>query len=161
MKPSIENKQAEHALRQQAALLDLSGEAIMAWELESGAITFWNRGAKALYGYSREEAVGRVPWELLRTSARICFCASQMSLLLWTEPLAICDMYLLLAVELIGIRLSNSEIAAITTRFNMNTAILAAVLRTGEARESSSNGHTSGGYYRFLSGIANRDQNAH
>src|SRR4051794_17826782 len=52
--------------RRQARLLELSREAIIAWEL-GGPIAYWNAGAEALYGYPREEAVGRVSHELLRT----------------------------------------------------------------------------------------------
>ena len=52
--------------RRQARLLELSREAILAWEL-GGPIVYWNAGAEALYGYPREEALGRVSHELLRT----------------------------------------------------------------------------------------------
>src|SRR4051794_18506367 len=52
--------------RRQARLLDLSREAILAWEL-GGAIVYWNTGAEELYGYPRGEAVGRVSHQLLRT----------------------------------------------------------------------------------------------
>ena len=52
--------------RRQARLLELSREAIIAWEL-GGPIVYWNAGAEALYGYPREEAVGRVSHQLLRT----------------------------------------------------------------------------------------------
>ena len=53
-------------LRQQARLLELSLEPILAWEL-GGAITYWNAGAASLYGYTAEEAVGRRSHELLAT----------------------------------------------------------------------------------------------
>ena len=52
--------------RRQARLLELSREAILAWEL-GGAIVYWNTGAEELYGYPRGEAVGRVSHQLLRT----------------------------------------------------------------------------------------------
>ena len=48
-------------------LLDLARDAIMVRELEGGAIRYWNRGAERLYGWSREEALGRPSRELLRT----------------------------------------------------------------------------------------------
>jgi len=58
--------QAEETLRRQAALFDQTYDAVFVWEWK-GAITFWNRAAERLYGYSREQAVGRVPHELLQT----------------------------------------------------------------------------------------------
>jgi anti-anti-sigma factor len=62
-----ERKRTETQLREHSDLLDLSYDAIFVWELEGG-ITFWNRGAEALYGYSRGEAMGRVTHDLLRTA---------------------------------------------------------------------------------------------
>jgi two-component system CheB/CheR fusion protein len=61
-----EVKRAEQAARQQAQLVHLSHDAIMVWPL-AGPIESWNRGAEDLYGYSAEEAVGRVSYELLGT----------------------------------------------------------------------------------------------
>lgn len=61
-----ERRRAEAAVQRQARLLDLSHEAIFVWELQ-GAITYWNAGAAELYGYGREEALGRVSHELLAT----------------------------------------------------------------------------------------------
>ena len=58
--------QAEESLRRQAQLLDLSHDAIVVWEL-AGAIEYWNAGAEALYGYARDEAVGRGVHDLLAT----------------------------------------------------------------------------------------------
>ncbi|MBZ5591324.1 MAG: PAS domain S-box protein [Acidobacteriia bacterium] len=54
-------------LRRQAELLDLADDAILVRELD-GTIRFWNRSAERLYGWSREEALGRVSQELLKTS---------------------------------------------------------------------------------------------
>lgn len=58
--------QSTHALEQQAHLLDLSYDAIFVWELH-GRIRYWNRAAAELYGWTREEALGRVSNELLKT----------------------------------------------------------------------------------------------
>lgn len=60
------SKQAEQALRQQANLLEQSHDAIFVWELPR-TIVYWNRGAEELYGFSREEAIGRPSHELLQT----------------------------------------------------------------------------------------------
>ncbi|MCO8120115.1 PAS domain S-box protein [Stieleria sp. TO1_6] len=53
-------------IRQQAEMLDLSHDAIIAWEL-GGGISFWNRGAELLYGFSRSEVMGKVIHDVLRT----------------------------------------------------------------------------------------------
>jgi PAS domain S-box-containing protein len=47
-------------------LLDLSNDAILVRDGEDRVI-YWNEGALELYGYTREEAIGRVSHELLRT----------------------------------------------------------------------------------------------
>jgi PAS domain S-box-containing protein len=61
-----EHKRAEELLRRQADLLDQSHDAIFTWKI-GGAITYWSRGAEALYGYTKEEAIGQISHELLRT----------------------------------------------------------------------------------------------
>ncbi len=61
-----ERSRAEEALRQQGQLLELSNQPIFVWEPDGG-IVYWNRGSEELYGFSREEAVGRVSHELLQT----------------------------------------------------------------------------------------------
>ncbi len=63
----IEQKRAQAKLQEHAALLDLAHDAIIFRGLE-GQIFFWNRGAENLYGWSPEEAVGRISQELLKTS---------------------------------------------------------------------------------------------
>ena len=66
MQDITRRKQSEQALRRQADLLDQSQDAIFTWDMD-GAISYWNRGAQALYGYSAAEALGRARGELLRT----------------------------------------------------------------------------------------------
>ncbi len=61
-----ERKRAEDALRRQANLLEQTHDAIIVWEFPR-TIIFWNRGAEQLYGFSREEAIGRHSHELLQT----------------------------------------------------------------------------------------------
>jgi PAS domain S-box-containing protein len=53
-----ERKAAEEALRFQAHLLDSVEQAVIATDL-SGRITHWNRFAERLYGWAREEVLGR------------------------------------------------------------------------------------------------------
>jgi diguanylate cyclase (GGDEF)-like protein/PAS domain S-box-containing protein len=54
-------------MAEQAALLDLAHDAILGWDLQTGAIRFWNRGAEELYGCTRAEALGRTPQAVLQT----------------------------------------------------------------------------------------------
>jgi PAS domain S-box-containing protein len=61
-----ERKQVEQALAERARLLDLSNDAIFVRDA-ADRITYWNKSASELYGYSREEAMGRVSHELFRT----------------------------------------------------------------------------------------------
>jgi two-component system CheB/CheR fusion protein len=69
-----ERRQAEEALRaseerlrQEIRLVELSRSPIFVWDFDDGVVQ-WNRGSEALYGYSREEAVGQRMESLLRTS---------------------------------------------------------------------------------------------
>src|SRR6266436_830210 len=66
---NIERKRAEDGLRRQANLLEQVHEAILVCELP-GTIIDWNRGAEQLYGFSREEAIGRLSHDLLRTERK-------------------------------------------------------------------------------------------
>jgi PAS domain S-box-containing protein len=61
-----ERKRIEQTLAERARLLDLSSDAIMVRDA-ADRVTYWNKSASDLYGYSREEALGRVTHELLRT----------------------------------------------------------------------------------------------
>ena len=62
-----ERRRVERALAERARLLDLSNDAILVRD-EAGRITYWNQSAFELYGYSSEEAMGRVAQDLLQTS---------------------------------------------------------------------------------------------
>ena len=53
-------------LLRHAELLDLANDAIVISDSE-GKISYWNRGAERMYGWSREEATGRDVHELLQT----------------------------------------------------------------------------------------------
>jgi PAS domain S-box-containing protein len=61
-----ERRQAERALAEQARLLDLSSDAIFVRDA-GNHVTYWNKAATELYGFTREEALGRVTHELLQT----------------------------------------------------------------------------------------------
>ncbi|MDI6854299.1 MAG: PAS domain S-box protein [Deltaproteobacteria bacterium] len=61
-----ERQQAEDVLRRQAELLDLAHDAILVRDL-TGRIIFWNQGATELYGFTPEEALGQLTFELLQT----------------------------------------------------------------------------------------------
>jgi PAS domain S-box-containing protein len=50
-----------------AELLEYTHDAIVIWEMNGKGILYWNRAAEQLYGYSRDEAQGRVTHELLKT----------------------------------------------------------------------------------------------
>jgi PAS domain S-box-containing protein len=51
----------------QAELLELTPDAILVRTYPGSAIAYWNRGAEQLYGWPRDEALGRVTHELLDT----------------------------------------------------------------------------------------------
>ena len=53
-------------LARQAQMLDLSNEAIFAWEPD-GKIVYWNKGAERMYGFDSSETVGRYTVQLLKT----------------------------------------------------------------------------------------------
>src|SRR5437763_7109203 len=63
-------KQAEEALRGQAELLNLAHDAIIVRDPQ-GTITFWNRGAERLYGWSAAEALGQMTPSLLQTQVPV------------------------------------------------------------------------------------------
>jgi PAS domain S-box-containing protein len=58
-----EHRRSEQTVREQAALLEQTSEAIFVRDLED-RITYWNRGAERLYGWSSDEVVGRRAAEL-------------------------------------------------------------------------------------------------
>ena len=63
-----ERKQAEVKTRFQADLLGAVGQAVIATDLE-GRITYWNRSAQDLYGFSAEETMGRFVVDVIPSEA--------------------------------------------------------------------------------------------
>jgi two-component system CheB/CheR fusion protein len=68
-----ERRQVEQALRgseqqlqQEKRLVELSHDPIFIWDFDGGILS-WNRGSEELYGYSREEALGKRKDRLLAT----------------------------------------------------------------------------------------------
>jgi two-component system, LuxR family, sensor kinase FixL len=61
-----ERRRIEETLRERANLVDLTHDTVFVRDM-SDVITYWNRGAEEQYGWSSEEAIGRVSHELLRT----------------------------------------------------------------------------------------------
>ncbi|MEX2607012.1 MAG: response regulator, partial [Kiritimatiellia bacterium] len=60
-----ERKRAEAQIREQAALLDAANEAIYVQDLHNNTILFWNKGAERIYGWSKEEALGKSAIDLI------------------------------------------------------------------------------------------------
>ncbi len=52
--------------REQSALIEQTYDPVLVWDWH-GAITFWNKGAERLYGFTRLEALGRTSHDLLQT----------------------------------------------------------------------------------------------
>jgi two-component system, LuxR family, sensor kinase FixL len=63
---ALKNQSASMALRDQAQLLDLTHDSIFVRDMRD-VIAYWNRGAEELYGWERDEAIGQVSHQLMRT----------------------------------------------------------------------------------------------
>jgi PAS domain S-box-containing protein len=62
-----ERKHAEERVREQATLLDQAQDAIFERDLD-GRILFWNKGAERIYGWRREEVLGKHIADVLKIS---------------------------------------------------------------------------------------------
>jgi len=63
-------KQFEEKIREQGELLDQTQDAIMVVD-NHGTVTFWNAGAELMYGWAKEEILGRPISEVLFSSSRL------------------------------------------------------------------------------------------
>src|SRR4029078_9552619 len=60
-------RESERRLGQEQHLVDLSRDPIFVWDFDDGIVD-WNRGSEELYGYPRDEALGKQKELLLSTS---------------------------------------------------------------------------------------------
>ncbi len=60
-----ERKRAEDELREQADIINRAHDAIIVRDFTTNRIVFWNAGAERVYGWSAEEAIGRLDDEFL------------------------------------------------------------------------------------------------
>jgi PAS domain S-box-containing protein len=63
---NLERQRVEERLRQLLGLLDLTHDTIYVRDM-NGVITYWNRGAEELYGWTKEQSIGQVAHRLLQT----------------------------------------------------------------------------------------------
>src|SRR5262245_31794038 len=63
---ALKNQAAQTVVRERARLLDLTHDTVFMRDMKD-VITFWNRGAEELYGWTREEAIGKVSHQLMKT----------------------------------------------------------------------------------------------
>ena len=63
---AVQSQLREMVLREQAGLLDLSHDTIFVRGMND-VITYWNRGAEELYGWRKDDAVGKITHQLLQT----------------------------------------------------------------------------------------------
>ena len=62
----VERMRMEEILRERASLLDLTHDTVFVRDMRD-VITYWNRGAEELYGWTSQEAVGQVSHQLMGT----------------------------------------------------------------------------------------------
>jgi two-component system cell cycle sensor histidine kinase/response regulator CckA len=68
--------ESEKRIRDQAQLLDLATDAIIVRDLED-CIQFWNQGAERLYGFNRDEVVGKKSTDFIPPSAQEVFAKAE------------------------------------------------------------------------------------
>jgi len=73
-------KQEQVETAEQAALLELTQDAVFVIDME-GRVLFWSRGAEAMFGYTKAEAVGKIAHDLLHTDLAQSFDKIRAALL--------------------------------------------------------------------------------
>jgi PAS domain S-box-containing protein len=63
----VQKQTLEDALRSQALLLQLTHDAIIVRSWDDGRIQFWNQGATEIYGWTADEAVGKILPDLIHS----------------------------------------------------------------------------------------------
>jgi PAS domain S-box-containing protein len=63
---AVQSQLAQTAGREKENLLDLTHDTIFVRTVDD-AITYWNRGAEERYGWTRDEAIGKISHELMQT----------------------------------------------------------------------------------------------
>ncbi len=77
---NAERKQAEEKIREQAALLNISQDAIIVRNLDD-TVAFWSRGAELLYGWESAEVIGQLTSDILQTQTSEKFREANETLL--------------------------------------------------------------------------------
>ena len=65
--PALDRVLLVERMRRSSQLLDLAYDAVTTWSVRTQLITFWNKGAEELYGWTSNEAIGRDAGELLHS----------------------------------------------------------------------------------------------
>ena len=63
-------KESELKAKWRADLLDITHDAIFVRDMDD-KISFWNKGAESLYGWSEKEALGKIAYKLLHTPSKL------------------------------------------------------------------------------------------
>src|SRR5690606_37006667 len=74
----LDRQQADARIREQASLLDKARDAILVRDLDH-TITYWNKGAERLYGWTAAEAIGRSVVDLLHRDTAEYFRAHEQT----------------------------------------------------------------------------------
>jgi PAS domain S-box-containing protein len=75
-----ERRRERIATAEQAALLELTQDAVFVIDME-GRVLFWSRGAEAMLGYTKAQAIGKIGHDLLRTEFSQSFAAIRAELM--------------------------------------------------------------------------------